>query len=380
MTKVLLAIISLFVSLQIVGAAEVKNSLGNKDEFLGLPELEVPSDNPISREKVALGEKLFNDKRFSSTGKIACAECHNSQKGFTDGPLQVSKGINGLTGTRNAPTVLNAAFNKTQFWDGRAASLEEQSQFPFINSVEMGLKNHDPILKIVREDKEYTAAFKEVFGIAADKIGMGEVMKAIATFERTLIDGNSRFDRWYFRGEKTLNASEIRGFNTFLGNGRCVSCHMVEQTSALFTDHKFHNVGVGINKVSQKDIERYAEQFLTAQMNKATVDEKVLTEPKTSELGRFAVTRDIDQMGAFKTSTLRNIDLTAPYMHDGSLKTLSEVVDHYNRGGASSDQEKINSFVSGGIRPLNLTNQEKADLVAFLKTLTSRKHLKKAGN
>jgi cytochrome c peroxidase len=347
-------------------------------DLLGLPELPVPADNPITKEKAVLGERLFNDKRFSSTGKISCATCHDPKKGFTDN-LRVSKGINGLTGTRNSPTVANAAFNQTQFWDGRSPSLEEQSQHPIVNPVEMGLANHDPVMKIVREDKQYIDGFKAAFNVEPAAIQLDHVLKAIATFERTVIDGNSRFDRWYYGGQNTLTPQEIRGFNVFVGNGRCVSCHAVEHTTALFTDHKFHNIGVGINRVPAKDIDAIATEFIKAQYDNATVDKKVLTDPKTSEIGRLAVTRKMFELGAFKTSTLRNIDLTAPYMHDGSLKTLEEVVEHYNRGGASSEKEKasITPFLSGGIRPLNLTANEKRELVAFMKSLTSAKYLAK---
>lgn len=350
----------------------------SKDDLLGLPALEVPKDNPITKEKVALGEKLFNDKRFSSTGTVNCAKCHDPHKGFGDG-LRVSKGIKDLTGTRNAPTVLNSAFFASQFWDGRSPSLEDQAQHPITNPVEMGLKDHSPVLKIVREDKSYVDMFKAAFNLKPEEITLTPVLQAIASFERTLIDGNSRFDRWYFKGENTLNDSEQRGFKVFTNNGRCVSCHRVEHTSAIFTDHKFHNIGVGINRVAPPDVDRLVSNFLQANLDKKEVDEKVLTEPKTSELGRFAVTRSPTEIGAFKTSTLRNIALTAPYMHDGSLKTLEEVVEHYNRGGASSDKEKLNPYMSGGILPLNLTAQEKKDLVAFMKTLTSAKHAKKGG-
>jgi cytochrome c peroxidase len=172
-------------------------------DLLGLPELPVPADNPITKEKAVLGERLFNDKRFSSTGKISCATCHDPKKGFTDN-LRVSKGINGLTGTRNSPTVANAAFNQTQFWDGRSPSLEEQSQHPIVNPVEMGLANHDPVMKIVREDKQYIDGFKAAFNVEPAAIQLDHVLKAIATFERTVIDGNSRFDRWYYGGQNTL--------------------------------------------------------------------------------------------------------------------------------------------------------------------------------
>lgn len=341
------------------------------DPFLGLPKVEHPENNPTSKERVALGERLFNDVRFSSTGEISCATCHAPDKAFTD-QLRVSEGINKLTGTRNAPTVINAAFNQTQFWDGRSPDLEDQAQHPFVNPVEMGLKDHEPILKIVRTDPEYVKAFKAVFNKTGNQIKLDHVLKAIAAFERTVVMGNSRFDRWYFKGEKTLSDKEQKGFEVFIGNGRCVSCHALEQTTGIFTDHKFHNIGVGINRVPFEDITRLAEEFLKADYNVSEVDEKVLTDAKTSELGRLAVTRKMQDLGSFKTPTLRNVELTAPYMHDGSLKTLEEVVEHYDRGGASSDKEVITPFLSGGIRPLNLTKQEKADLVAFMKALTSQ--------
>jgi cytochrome c peroxidase len=356
--------------------AGIASAFAQSDDLLGLPALDVPKDNAITKEKVLLGEKLFNDTRFSSTGKISCATCHNASKAFTDSPLKTSKGINDLQGTRNAPTVLNAAFNHSQFWDGRSPTLENQALHPFINSVEMGLKDHQPILDIVRGDPAYQEAFRKAFAVDPKKVDMGDVTRAIATFERTLIDANSRFDRWYYKGEPTLTQKEIKGFQVFIGNGRCVSCHVIEQTSALFTDQKFHNIGVGINRVPEADVIQLAQEFLNARYNREQVDEKVLKNTRTSELGRFAVTRDISDMGGFKTSTLRNIDLTAPYMHDGSLKTLDDVVEHYNRGGASSDKETVNPYLSGGIRPLNLTSEEKRDLVAFLKTLTSKKHVK----
>ncbi len=340
--------------------------------LLGLPPVPVPEDNPITKEKVVLGDKLYNDARFSSTGKISCMTCHDPKKGFTDN-LKVSKGVNGLTGTRNSPTVFNAAYGSSQFWDGRSPSLEEQAQHPITNPVEMGLANHDPVLKIVREDKDYIAKFKAAFGIEPKDIQLDHVLKAIATFERTQVGGNSRFDRWYFNGEKTMSPQEIRGFQVFLGNGRCVSCHAVEHTTALFTDNMFHNIGVGINRVPAADVDRLVSEFLKADYSLETIDKKVLTDKKTSEIGRVAVTKKLVDVGNFKTPTLRNIALTAPYMHDGSLRTLEEVVEHYNRGGASSDKEKITPYLSGGIRPLNLTKQEKADLVAFMKTLNSAK-------
>lgn len=363
-------------SVSITAFAQQAKAPAPDKNLLGLPPLKVPADNPITKEKVQLGDRLFNDVRFSSTGKISCASCHNPALGFADG-LKTAKGIKDLIGTRNSPTVLNSAFFHSQFWDGRSPTLEDQALHPFVNPIEMGLADHKPIIEVIRKDQKYVEAFKAVFGLNPEQITIDHVTKAIAAFERTLIDGNSRFDRWYYRGENAMSAQEVRGFNVFIGNGRCVSCHAVEHTSALFTDHLFHNIGVGINRVPEADLLRLAEEFQKARYTNEQVDVKALSDKKTSELGRFAVTRELNDMGGFKTSTLRNINLTAPYMHDGSLKTLEDVVEHYNRGGASSDKEKINPYISGGIRPLNLTTQEKSDLVAFMKALTSDKHLKK---
>ena len=345
--------------------------------LLGLPPLPIPANNPQTPAKIALGDKLFHDQRFSIDGTISCASCHDDNKAFTD-HLQVSVGHHGLTGTRNAPTVLNAAFYKSQFWDGREPDLEGQSKGPFINPVEAGLSNHQPILDIVSSDVDYKAAFAEVFNVSGEQLTMEHVSKAIASFERSLIAGNSPFDQFYFKGDKAaLTEQQQRGFQLFLGQGRCVSCHTIEQDHALFTDSRFHNIGVGINAI-QQDVPRLAQAFLEAKNKGGDVDQMVLTDKKSSELGRFAVTDGFNDMGAFKTPTLRNIALTAPYMHDGSLKTLKEVVIHYNNGGATPASAQINAFLSGGIRPLNLTDAQIDDLVAFLQSLTSAQYAKSA--
>jgi cytochrome c peroxidase len=338
---------------------------------LGLPPVPYAEDNPQTPEKIALGDKLFNDKRFSGTGEVSCATCHDATKAFTDSPLKVSEGIQGLTGTRNAPTVINSVFFETMFWDGRSPDLEDQALHPFVNPVEMGLKDHQPILDIIRSDPEYTKAFKKVFEKSGDAITMTEVTQAIAAFERTKISGNSPFDRWYFAGETdALTAAQKRGFDLFINEGRCVSCHVVEQTQALFTDNRFHNIGVGINKI-QNDIPDLASEYIAANLSADEVDIKVLSDKRSSELGRFALTTGFDDLGSFKTPTLRNIAATAPYMHDGSVATLREVVVHYNNGGVTNEGDPVNDFLSGGIRPLNLTDEQIDDLVAFMEALTS---------
>jgi cytochrome c peroxidase len=331
----------------------------------------IPADNPQTPDKIALGDKLFNDKRFSSTGEVSCATCHDPNKAFTDSPLVTSEGINKLTGTRNAPTVINSAYFKLFFWDGRSIDMEDQAQHPIVNPVEMGLVNHDPVLKIVRTDPDYVARFKKVFDKQGEQVTMKEVQQAIASFERTIVSGDSPFDRWHYGGDdKAVSEQVKRGFNVFLTKGRCVSCHAMEQDYATFTDNRFHNIGVGINRI-QDEVPKFAPAFLTAKASGADVDKAVLTNPKASELGRFAVTESLDEIGSFKTSTLRNVAVTAPFMHDGSLKTLRDVVDHYNNGGITNKNDRVNDFLSGGIRPLNLTDDEITDLVAFLESLTS---------
>lgn len=338
---------------------------------LGLPPVPVPEDNPQTAEKIALGDKLFHDKRFSSTGEVACANCHEAEKAFTDSPLVVSEGINKLNGTRNAPTVVNAAYMKTQFWDGRSPTLEDQALHPFLNPVEMGLEDHGPILEVTRTDPEYVKAFKGVFGKSGDQITMDEVTKAIAAFERTQVAGNSPFDRFFYGGERNaLTDAQGRGFELYVNKGRCVSCHVIEQTQAVFTDGRFHNVGVGINEI-QDDVPALAGEYIDANLTADEVDVAVLTDKRSSELGRFAVTTGFDDMGSFKTPTLRNVAVTAPYMHDGSKKTLRDVMVHYNNGGVTNEGDPVNDFLSGGIRPLDLTDDEIDDLVAFMDALTS---------
>ena len=343
----------------------------DRDAPLGLPPVPIPADNPQTPAKIALGDKLFHDQRFSTTGEVSCATCHEKEKAFTDSPLSVSEGINKLTGTRNAPTVLNAVYMKTMFWDGRSPSLEDQSLHPFINPVEMGLPDHEPILAVIRKDPEYLGAFKDVFGKTGEAITMKEVTQAIASFERDQVMGNTPFDRWYFGGDdEAMTAAQKRGYELFINQARCVSCHTIEQTQALFTDNRFHNIGVGINDV-QEDVPDLAREFVRAELTNTEVDVTVLTNKKSSELGRFAVTHIFDGLGAFKTPTLRNVAVTAPYMHDGSLKTLRDVVVHYNNGGVTEKGDRVNDFLSGGIRPLNLDDQQIDDLVAFMEALTS---------
>ena len=346
------------------------NSEEKQNHLLGLPPVPIPANNPMSDAKIALGETLYNDTRFSADGKVSCATCHDPTKGFTDN-LKTSKGFMGKTGTRNAPTVINAAYNKTQFWDGRRPDLEGQSMDPPLNPVEGGLGSHDEILEVIRKDADYVKAFKSVFGKQANDVSMTEVSRAIAAFERTIIGGNSDFDRYYFGGDKkAMSEAAIRGFELFTSKARCVDCHTIDQETAIFTDHKFHNLGIGFERI-EKNLDKTAGEMIARTRAGENVDDIVLSDGNASELGRFAITGEWQDIGQFKTPTLRNIELTAPYMHDGSLATLEDVITFYNDTIAPGQKGEPNPFQSGGIKPLNLTDQEKADLVTFLKSLTS---------
>jgi cytochrome c peroxidase len=336
---------------------------------LGLPDAPVPASNPQTPEKVALGRALFEDKRLSGDGTVSCSSCHSPDRAFTDN-RPVSQGIRGSKGTRNAPTLLNAAYYTSQFWDGRRPSLEAQAKDPFVNSIEHGLKDHAAVLRIVGADAIYSAQFKAVFGVNTGDITMAHVAMAIAAFERTLIAGDSPFDRYQYGGDKAaLSAEQIRGLELFRGKAKCSLCHTIGPRYALFTNNNFHNLGVGFSKVEPRMYE-IINEFRAAKAKGQEVDEQVLGNNDVSQLGRVLVTitpktLDTNAIGRFKTPTLRNIELTAPYMHDGSLATLQEVIELYNRGN-----EK-NPRLDPLFKPLNLSEEEKADLVAFMKALTS---------
>ena len=301
---------------------------------LGLPPVPIPTGNPPTSATIALGRRLFYEVKLSADASLACASCHNPTLGFSDGRKD-STGVGGKLGHRNAPTVLNAAYSPRQFWDGRAPSLEEQAGGPIANPIEMN-QAHDVCVSKLDSDPSYKAAFESAFG--PGPVTIGKLEDALASFERTLISGNSRFDRYQYGGDKhALKAAEIRGLEIFRDEkrGDCASCHTIGDKYALFTDGKFHNIGVGVN------------------------DEGDLV-----DLGRYDETKVDADKGAFKTPTLRNIAATAPYMHDGSLKTLKDVVEFYAGGGNS------NPYLDPKIKTIHLSGLERADLVAFLESLT----------
>ena len=294
----------------------------------------LPADNPPTAETIALGRRLFYDVKLSADDTLSCASCHNPALDFTDG-RRVAQGVHGQLGARNTPTILDAAYNLTQFWDGRAPSLEEQSGAPISNPLEMA-QTHDACVVKLNRDAAYRNDFAAAFG--PGPVTMRKAEMAVASFERTLISGNSPFDRYQFGGDKTaLSPAAIRGLAIFTDKerGNCATCHTIEKDYALFTDGKFHNLGAGMN----------ADGELT-------------------DLGRYNQTKVETDRGAFRTPTLRNIAKTGPYMHDGSKKTLDEVVDFYKGGGNS------NPHLDKEIKELKLSRQDRADLVAFLESLT----------
>jgi cytochrome c peroxidase len=332
----------------------------------------IPRDNPQTADKVALGQKLFFDGRLSADGTVACSSCHDPVRAFTDG-RRVSIGIKGRVGQRNAPTILNAVYNTTQFWDGRARTLEEQAGFPIVNPSEMGQPNLDAAVARIASVREYRKAFELVFRGPPNS---SNLLRAIASYERAEVSFDSPFDH-FIAGEKdAIDPSAKRGWALFNGRGRCTTCHAVTRGQpdvTTFTDHRFHNIGVVIVRAGTVAMARQAEQVVTPG-DMGAVDRTAI-QSDLSLLGRFLVTRQDADIGAFKTPNLRNLLMTAPYFHDGAHPTLWDVVDHYNKGGDQNDP-----FLDRDMQPLALKEAEIDDLVAFLASLTSPEYRKPALN
>jgi len=323
----------------------------------------IPQDNPQTPEKIALGQKLFFDGRLSADGTVACATCHDPARAFTDG-RPVSIGIHSRAGQRNAPTILNALYNKMQFWDGRARTLEEQASFPIINSFEMGQPNLDAAVTKLGAIEEYKQAFQKVFG---RPLNGPDLLRAIAAYERTLVSFDSPFDHFIAGDQNAIDESAKRGWELFNTKARCNKCHALTETQrdvTNFTDFDFHNIGIGILRHNVAPLARKAEQEIASGHLEAV--DRAAIQTDMSVLGRFLITKKEADIAAFKTLILRNILLTAPYFHDGSQETLWDVVDHYNKGDGLK-----NPWLDEDIQPLALTESEIDDLVAFLVSLTS---------
>lgn len=289
---------------------------------LGLGDRTVPKDNPLTAKRVALGRKLFFDPILSADGTVSCASCHQPELGFA-GSGAKARGIGGKEGTRRAPTLLNRGLGTAFFWDGRAKSLEEQALEPIENPLELGTKVSD-VLARLKGDASYSKQFADTFddGVTADNLA-----KALAGFERTLVRGDSPVDRFRLKGDRSaMTETERHGFWLYESKGACWKCH----SGSNFSDDAFHNTGVSWGG---------------------------------SDLGRYGVTKQDADRGRFKTPTLRGVKLRPPYMHDGSLDTLDAVVDFYNRGGGK------NPHLDAHMKPLDLDEDERKALVAFLKSL-----------
>jgi cytochrome c peroxidase len=323
----------------------------------------IPRDNPQTREKAALGEKLFFDGRLSADGTVACSTCHDPARAFTDG-RPASIGIEGRVGQRNAPTILNALYNKTQFWDGRAGTLEEQAALPIVNPSEMGQPSVDAAMARIASIGEYVQAFRAVFGRPPNAT---DLARAIAAYERTQYSFDSPFDHFIVGDRSAIDEAARRGWQTFNTRGRCNKCHALSEEkrdTTFFTDNDFHNIGIGIIRHNVVALACKAEQRI-ASGNPIAVDSAAI-QSEMSVLGRFLITRKEQDMAAFKTPDLRNVLITAPYFHDGSQETLWDVMDHYNKGDGLH-----NPYIDEDIQPLALTEAEIDDVVAFLASLTS---------
>jgi len=323
----------------------------------------LPPAGPATSAAIALGEKLFFDGRLSGDGSVACATCHDPARAFTDG-RPVSIGIHGRAGQRNAPTVLNALYNKTQFWDGRAATLEEQAALPITNPVEMGAASTGEAVAGIAADKDYQAQFRQAFG---RNVNEEDMLRALAAYERTLVSFDSPFDHFVAGEPDAISDAAKRGWELFNTKARCNLCHAASdkrRDATVFTDNDFHNVGIGIIRHHVAPLAQQALREL-ASGHPAEVDAAAIGS-EMSVLGRFLITRKESDIASFKTPDLRNVLVTGPYFHDGSIETLWDVVDHYNKGAGLA-----NPWLDEDIQPLALTEPEIDDLVAFLVSLTS---------
>ncbi|HUV64134.1 MAG TPA: cytochrome c peroxidase [Sedimentisphaerales bacterium] len=304
-----------------ITSVEVQSLGARTLDNLGQPP--IPPDNPQTSDKILLGKKLYFDTRLSRDNTISCATCHDPAKGWSDaGPT--SKGINDQLGGRRSPPVSNAAYFLLQFWDGRAPSLEEQAKGPIENPVEMG-NTHTVMLRTVSDIPGYVEEFEKVFGTRT--VTIDHVAQAIAAFERTVVTTDSPFDRFIRGDSEALTPMEKRGLEIFNGKGHCSSCHW----GGHFSDGRFHNLGI------------------------EPID------PSTPDSGRYNVTKDPKDVGAFKTPTVRDVAQRAPYIHTGREETLEDVVRLYNRGGGLNDANLDVLMV-----PLGLSEDEVQALVAFM--------------
>ena len=333
------------------------------DPALGLPALEVSRNDPSASARADLGRRLFMDRRLSRNGTMSCGMCHVPEQGFTTNEMATAIGIEGRSLRRNAPTILNVGFQHSLFHDGRETSLERQIWSPLLAADEMGNASRAAVVARVSALADYSVAFP----IAFPEAGINEdtIAAALASYERTLVAANSRFDRWFLAGEASaLTAVERSGLELFRGKAGCAACHHFSERDVVFTDHRFHNTGVGWARANAANRTVSVPLGGGEMAEVSTAEMTALFGGDLRDDGRFEVTRQPRDRWAYKTPSLRNVALTAPYMHDGSLATLSEVIEFYDRGGID------NPGKDPLVQPLHLNPEEKQALGAFLHTLT----------
>jgi len=329
---------------------------------LGLPPLPVPPGNPLLQARIELGRTLFMDRRLSHNNTLSCGMCHVPEQGFTSNELGTAIGLEGQSIRRNSPTIFNVAYVEQLFHDGREFSLENQAWGPLLAGNEMANPSIGYVIEKIRALPEYAGRFEAAFaGRGPDMQTVGE---ALAAYQRTMVSGNSRFDRWRYGGEaQALTQEEQDGFRLFAGKAACVACHTVGEKHALFSDNRFHNTGIGYARTHGLP-KKHRVQLAPGKF--VEVEDKALDsfEKPQPDVGRYEVTLDPADSWAYRTPMLRNVALTGPYMHDGSLATLVDVVEFYDRGGIDNPQR------DPAMRPLGLTAGEKKAIVAFLGCLT----------
>jgi|TARA_B110000977_G_scaffold124036_1_gene159004 cytochrome c peroxidase len=343
-------------------------TVGTQKSPLGLPAIHHPKDNQPSVKKIALGRKLFMDRRLSHNNTISCAMCHVPEQGFTSNELETAVGIEGRSHRRNSPTIFNVGYYKFLFHDGRELTLEDQIVGPLLAFNEMGNPSVGHVLEKIKNFDDYTGLFEDVYegGVTLERMS-----QAIAAYERTFASGNSRFDQWHYGGDKTaLTKEERAGFEIFNGKSGCVACHTINSKTALFTDQSFHNTGIGWARNNTVMKKEYKSDTFPVQLAPGVIVQvkhdllETSSEKPQNDVGRFEITENPKDSWKYKTPSLRNLAVSAPYMHDGSLSTLEDVVEFYNNGGDDNPSKDVL------LKPLALTKQEKSNLVAFLKTIT----------
>ena len=330
---------------------------------LGLPMQPLSQDNPITSVKVELGRKLFYDRRLSLNNTFSCAMCHIPEQGFSSNEMRTAVGIEGRSVRRNSPSLYNVGYAQLLFHDGRENSLEQQVWGPLLAHNEMANPSIGYVVDKLKTSEDYRGLFENAFnrGPTMETIG-----QALASYQRTLNSADSPFDRWYFVKQNNAITDEAkRGFELFTGKAGCSACHSVGEKSALFTDQKRHNTGIGFKDAMQKTPDKQRVQLAPGVFVEVDNENlKGIAETKSNDLGYYEISQNPIDRWAYKTPSLRNVALSAPYMHNGTLSSLKEVVEFYNQGGVANEN------LSPLIQPLGLSDVEVADLVAFLKSLT----------